>query len=145
MDPKFLSGLADVPGAERISWYGLQKPPSLELIEPPPLPAFADLSQYMGDFLDTARLARRLDLIVTVDTSMAHLAGLLGVPAIVLLAHFPDWRWGLGETTPWWPDLTLVRQPSHGDWAGAVERLKAEMARRLVDRDAPLRGASLLS
>jgi tetratricopeptide (TPR) repeat protein len=129
MDPKFLRGLADVPGAGKISWYGLQKPPPLE---PPDLPGFADLSPHMGDFLDTARLVRRLDLVVTVDTSMAHLAGLLGVPAIVLLAHFPDWRWGLGEATPWYPDTALIRQASHGDWAGAVEKLKAEMARRIV-------------
>jgi hypothetical protein len=126
MDPKFLRGLADVPGAEKVSWYGLQKPPAAE---PPDLPGFMDLSPHMGDFMDTARIIVRLDLVVTVDTSTVHLAGLLGVPAIVLLAHFPDWRWGLGERTPWWPALRLIRQPSLGDWAGAVEKLRAELAR----------------
>jgi hypothetical protein len=127
MPPELLAGLAGLPGAEKISWYGLQKPPAAE---PPALPGFTDLSPRMGDFLDTARLAARLDLVVTVDTSVAHLAGLLGLPAIVMLAHVPDWRWGLGETTPWYPGLALVRQPSHGDWGGAVEKLKREIAGR---------------
>jgi ADP-heptose:LPS heptosyltransferase len=128
MDPKFLGGLADVPGAERISWYGLQKPPAAE---PPDLPGFTDLSPHMGDFLDTARIIARLDLVVTVDTSTAHLAGSLGIPTVVLLPHLPEWRWGLGGTTPWYPTARLIRQASPGDWGGAVEKLKAEIAGRV--------------
>jgi tetratricopeptide (TPR) repeat protein len=129
MDPRLLGGLADLPGAESISWLGLQKPPSAE---PPPLPGFTDLSGYMGDYADTARIAARMDLIVTVDTSTAHLAGSLGVPTIVLLPHFPEWRWGLGGTTPWYPAARLIRQPSPGDWRGAVEKLKTEIVSRIV-------------
>jgi len=118
MNPRFLDELADIPG---IDWYGLQKPPSLD---PPRLPGFIDMSPYMGDFMDTAQIARQLDLIVTVDTSMSHLAGSLGIPTIVLLTYLPDWRWGLGEHTPWYPNLTLLRQPAHGDWRGAIALLK---------------------
>jgi ADP-heptose:LPS heptosyltransferase len=129
MDSAFLRELADIPGAERIAWYGLQKPRSPE---PPPLRGFIDLSPHMSDFMDAARMATCLDLIVTVDASMAHLAGFLGLPAIVLLARFPDWRWGLGEVTPWYPSLKLLRQPSHGDWKGAMEKLKTEIQRRML-------------
>jgi Flp pilus assembly protein TadD len=130
MGPRPLDGLADIPGADGadgVSWYGLQKPPSPD---PPALPGFADLSKYMGDFMDTAQIARRLDLVVTVDTSVAHLAGLLGVPAIVLLPYMPDWRWGLGEKTPWYPEMVLLRQPGHGDWGSVVGALKMEIASR---------------
>ena len=124
MNPRFLDKLADMDG---IAWYGLQKPPSAE---PPGLPGFIDLSPRMGDFMDTAQIARQLDLIVTVDTSMAHLAGFLGIPAVVLLAYLPDWRWGLNdEHTIWYPysDFLLVRQPAHGDWNGAVDLLRARI------------------
>jgi len=134
MSPAMLRGLADVPGArrvERIAWYGLQKPAP---VEPPDLPGFTDLSRHLGDFMDTARIAKRLDLVVTVDTSVAHLAGVLGLPAIVLLAFMPDWRWGLGETSPWYPSLTLLRQPAHGDWGSVIEMLKREIAGRIEQR-----------
>jgi len=123
MDAKLLDGLADMPSASKeIAWYGLQKPPSQA---PPALPGFADLSPYMGDFLDTAQILQKLDLVVAVDTSIVHLAGLMGRPCIVLLAFMPDWRWGLGDaSTPWYPSVELIRQPSHGDWKGAIAQLK---------------------
>jgi Flp pilus assembly protein TadD len=128
LDPRLLDGLADVPGAARIAWYGLQKPPSPD---PPRLPGFTDLSALMGDFMDTARIAKHLDLLVSVDTSTAHVAGSLGVPTVLLLPYLPDWRWGLAsKRTPWYPSFTLLRQPRFGDWAGAVEALKEEIRGR---------------
>jgi ADP-heptose:LPS heptosyltransferase len=115
--------LADIP---RIAWYGLQKPPSTE---PPNLPGFIDLSCHMGDFLDTAQIARQLDLIVTVDTAMAHLAGSLNLPAIILLHYLPDCRWGIkGQHSPWYQSLTLLRQPAHSDWHGTINLLKERIA-----------------
>lgn len=77
-----------------------------------------------GDaFLDTAAVMSLCHQIVTTDTAPAHLAGALGLPAIVLLQHVPDWRWGVeGATTPWYPTLKLARQPRPGDWQGAVGR-----------------------
>jgi ADP-heptose:LPS heptosyltransferase len=89
----------------------------------------------MGDFLDTAQIVKKLDLVVAVDTSVAHLAGLLGRPGIVLLAYMPDWRWGLGlSATRWYPSLALVRQPSHGDWEGAISLLKERIANMAASR-----------
>jgi len=110
MDPAFFGGLAGMPG---VAWYGLQKDAGPQA---PPLPGFTDLSPRMGDFMDTAQLVGQLDMVATVDTSMAHLAGTLGVPTVVLLSHMSDWRWGLGRATPWYPSSTLLRQASHGDW-----------------------------
>jgi tetratricopeptide (TPR) repeat protein len=121
--PSHLNALADIPD---IAWYGLQKPPSAE---PPKLPGFMDLSCHMGDFLDTAQIALQLDLIVTVDTAMAHLAGSLNLPAIVLLHYLPDCRWGIkGQHSPWYPSLTLLRQPAHSDWHGTIKLLKERIA-----------------
>jgi Tfp pilus assembly protein PilF len=128
MDPRLLDALADAGGPGRIAWYGLQKPPAPD---PPRLPGFTDLSPWMGDFMDTARMVRQLDLLVSVDTSTAHVAGSLGVPTVLLLPRLPDWRWGLHSTrTPWYPSFTLLRQPAHGDWAGVVEALKGEIRSR---------------
>jgi ADP-heptose:LPS heptosyltransferase len=69
----------------------------------------------------------QLDFVVTVDTSVAHLTGSLGVPAFVLLPLASDWRWGLGETTAWYPSLQLVRQRALGDWSSAVDQLSVRL------------------
>jgi len=122
--PRFLEELADIPG---VAWYGLQKPTPAD---PPDLPGFIDMSPYMEDFMDTAQIAKQLDLIVTVDTSTAHLAGSLGLPTIVLLPHLPEWRWGLNSShTPWYPypDFLLLRQPDHGDWRSVIELLRGRI------------------
>jgi Flp pilus assembly protein TadD len=119
MSPRIFDELAGLSG---IAWYGLQVPPA---DDPPRLPGFLDMSPRMADFVDTAQIAKQLNLIVTVDTSVAHLAGFLDLPAIVLLAYMPDWRWGLdSDSTPWYPSVTLLRQPAHGDWASVVAMLK---------------------
>ncbi|MFC3069853.1 glycosyltransferase family 9 protein [Phenylobacterium soli] len=78
-----------------------------------------------ADFADTAAIIAGLDAVVSIDTSVAHLAGAMGKPVFVLLqAQAQDWRW----TQPWYPTATLVRQPAPGDWAGAL----AEVGRRLA-------------
>ncbi len=80
----------------------------------------ADLAPRISDFLDSALLMRQMDLIVAVDTGPVHLAGSLGVPAVVVMPFAVDWRWGeKGATTPWYPSLRLVRQPRQGDWESA--------------------------
>ena len=85
----------------------------------------------LGDFADTAAVVAGLDLVVTVDTALAHLAGAMGKEAWVMLSHVPDWRWGMkGETTPWYPSLRLFRQESPGDWDGVVRRIARALAAR---------------
>jgi hypothetical protein len=82
------------------------------------------LDNLIHDFADTAGLLTQLDCLVTVDTSVAHLAGALGVKTYLLLSHCPDWRWGVtGTTTPFYPSMTLIRQPKPGDWEGVVMEL----------------------
>ena len=74
-----------------------------------------------GDLADTAALIATLDLVVTVDTSIAHLAGALGVPTWVLLPYNADWRWLEGRSdSPWYPSMKLFRQPAAGDWSALV-------------------------
>ena len=80
-------------------------------------PALAVETPELQDFADTAGLCSTLDAVLTVDTSVAHLAGALGLPGFVLLPYMPDWRWGLsGQTTGWYPNMTLCRQPAPGAW-----------------------------
>ena len=76
-----------------------------------------------GAFLDTAAIMAGLDLVITSDTSIAHLAGALGIETWVALAHVPDWRWGLaGEDCPWYPSMRLFRQLRPGDWQDVFAR-----------------------
>ena len=77
-----------------------------------------------GAFLDTAAVISTLDLVITSDTAIAHLAGALGAPVWLALAHVPDWRWGLtGDHTPWYPTMRLFRQDRPGDWTGVFTRI----------------------
>lgn len=91
-----------------------------------------DLGSSFGDFLDTAEAVRGLDLVITVDTATAHLAGALARPVWTLLSAMPDWRWLLDRgDSPWYPTMRLFRQPALGDWtnviAAVVRALKADL------------------
>ncbi len=78
-----------------------------------------------GAFLDSAALLSTLDLFLTSDTALAHLAGALGCPVWLLLPAHPDWRWGsTGPTTPWYPTMRIFRQEAPGDWAGVIARVQ---------------------
>jgi hypothetical protein len=82
-----------------------------------------------GDFQDTAELIAGLDLVISIDTSVAHLAGAMGKPCWVLLpAHGLDWHWMRGEgPTPWYPSVRRLRQAAPGDWTGVLQRVHAEL------------------
>ena len=87
-----------------------------------------DASPYLSDFADTAALVERLDLVISVDTAVAHLAGALGIPTWLLLPHIPEWRWLLGrEDTPWYPGMRLFAQPVRGDWKAVIGRIRGEL------------------
>jgi len=82
------------------------------------------LDHLINDFADTAGLLSQLDYLITVDTAAAHLAGALGVKTFLLLPYAPDWRWSRqGETTRWYPTVTLLRQSKPGDWDGVIAQL----------------------
>jgi hypothetical protein len=86
----------------------------------------ADLSGLLGDFADTAAALMQVDILVSVDTSVLHLAGALGRPAIALLPHWRCWRWGVDrEDSPWYPSLRLVTQETADDWGGVMTQVCA--------------------
>jgi len=84
----------------------------------------------LDDFADTAAVFALVDLVITVDTSAAHLAGAMARPVWILLPFSPDWRWTLaGESSRWYGTARLFRQPSLGDWDSVIERLRSELVR----------------
>jgi ADP-heptose:LPS heptosyltransferase len=88
-----------------------------------------DLAPHFRDFSDTAHALATLDLLVTVDTSVAHLAGSMGVRTHLLLPFFPDWRWLMhGRDCAWYPQVQLHRQPAPGAWGPVLEDLARELA-----------------
>jgi tetratricopeptide (TPR) repeat protein len=92
---------------------------------------FTNLAADLTDFAETAALIANLDLVIGVDTAVAHLAGSLGAPVWLLLPEVPDWRWLLERAdSPWYPSMRLFRQPSRGDWPAVIARVRDELARR---------------
>ena len=120
-----------------IEWclFGLQKGPAREQIrDVARLFAVTDLGATLdeaaGAFVDTAAVMKNLDLVISTDTAVAHLAGALGVPVWVALSVGPDWRWLLGrEDCPWYPTMRLFRQSRLHDWDEVFERMAAELRR----------------
>jgi hypothetical protein len=118
-----LQPLLSTPG---VRFFSLQKPTPAYPIAP-----VTDLSAHLADFAHTAAAVANLDLVITIDTSVAHLAGALGKETWVLLPFSPDWRWLLGrEDSPWYPSLRLFRQPAAGDWASVLGEVAAKLAGR---------------
>ncbi len=90
-------------------------------------------------FLDSAAVMSQLDLVITCDTALAHLAGALGRPTWVALKHVPDWRWLLERAdTPWYPSMRLFRQSRRGDWDGVFAAIHEELALLAARRDSPV-------
>lgn len=114
--------LLSTPG---IAFYSLQKGPrvtDLEQLDDHKL--LQDLSNQLRNFADTAAAITQLDIVITVDTAVAHLAGALGKPVWVLLPFAPDWRWMLGrDDSPWYPTMRLFRQERPMDWTGVFKQV----------------------
>jgi tetratricopeptide (TPR) repeat protein len=93
-------------------------------------PGIVTHSDQLRDFADTAALIENLDLVISVDTAVAHLAGALGKPVWILLGFAACWRWFLERSdSPWYPTATLYRQESAGDWTGVIRRVCVDLAR----------------
>ncbi len=131
MDPEHLAAIASVPGVTLVS---LQK----DITQRPPLPGLCsflrDPDTPLTDFMATARVMAGLDLIVTVDTSVAHLAAAMGRPVWLLLSRACDWRWMTQRTdSPWYPTMRLFRQPNLGDWSAVMADVRAALLARMAE------------
>jgi tetratricopeptide (TPR) repeat protein len=126
IDLRLLQPLWEVAG---ISWFSLQvgedagDPSSIDGVK------IADLAPWLTDFAETAAAVYHLDLVISVDTSVAHLAGALSRPTWIMLRHPPEWRWLLErKDSPWYPTARLFRQTNEGDWQGVVHEVAAALA-----------------
>jgi len=127
-----LKTLLGIPG---VRWFSLQVGPAATNRELEPTGPIEDLAPVLTDFADTAAAICNLDLVISVETAVAHLAGALGRPVWVPLAYVPAWRWLLDrEDSPWYPTMRLFRQSSPGEWEGVVHRLADCLAQVLKSR-----------
>jgi tetratricopeptide (TPR) repeat protein len=127
---KHFEVLADVAG---VALYGLQKgPPAAQVDELSEQIIVGNLAEQFDDFADTAGVIENLDLVICIDTSVAHLAGAMGKPVWVLLKSDADWRWLLDrQDSPWYPTMRLFRQRRPGDWSEVLSRVAGELRNRV--------------
>jgi hypothetical protein len=127
--------LAQLPGVRLIA---LQKRHWLEELDklPPGMKVETHVFDEGGDaFLDTAAMMQNMDLVISADTSAAHLAGALGRPCWLALKYVADWRWFLDRSdSPWYPAIRLFRQKAEGDWAGLFAEMKDALSLLLSQR-----------
>ena len=125
--------LAGAPGVRLVS---LQTGPGREQVpDHPDHLAVLDMADQLGDFADTAALVSNLDLVITVDTAVAHLAGAMGLPVWVALPLCPDWRWLLErEDSPWYPSMRLFRQTTLGDWSEVFDHIARALQQHMAAR-----------
>ncbi|OYV34198.1 MAG: hypothetical protein B7Z80_21870 [Rhodospirillales bacterium 20-64-7] len=131
-----LAQLLPLADAGHAAFVALQKPmPARDLDVITRFPGMVDLSNDLTDFGETAALIENLDLVITVDTSMGHLAGALGKRTWILIPKASDWRWMLDrDDSPWYPTVRLFRQPRPGNWDEPLVRLRSALAEALADR-----------
>ena len=129
-----LEAFAPLAEIEGVQFYSLQKgPPAAQLAQAMARgwsgPPIIDLTEALNDFADTAALVANLDLVITCDTSTAHLAGALGKPVWILNRFDACWRWLTDRAeSPWYPSARLFRQPTPADWGSVVEMVRGELA-----------------
>lgn len=122
LPPAAMEALAALP---HVAWHSFQ----FESGELPPLPGLVTFGPLLKGFPNTAFALRGMDLVITVDTVLAHLAGSLGVPTFLLASFIPDWRWMLGRSdSPWYPTVRVYRQLAPGDWDSALAQLLRDLS-----------------
>jgi hypothetical protein len=128
-----LSSFARLAG---VKFYSLQKgPPADQAKTPPEGLQLINLGPDLMSFSDTAAVMSSMDLIISTDTSVAHLAGALGLPVWLMLQFMPDWRWHLDrEDSPWYPTMRLFRQKIWGDWPEVIERVALALDTFRIER-----------
>ncbi len=127
--PRELSHYSPFAGVNNVRFFSLQKGEAAKQAAHPPAGMdLTDWTEELNDFADTAALVANLDLIISSDTSVAHLAGAMGKPVWVLLPFSADWRWMLKRgDSPWYPTMRLFRQTRPGEWGPVVRRVVAEL------------------
>jgi hypothetical protein len=112
------------------TWVSLQKgDPARQIAALPAEVSVLDASSHDRDLAETAALIASLDLVITTDTCIAHLAGAMAKPVWILLSHLADWRWMEQiDTTPWYPTARLFRQSTPGDWTSLIEWVTAQLS-----------------
>ncbi len=140
-----LAPLGELPG---VCLFSLQKGVGSEqLADWPgsqPIHRFGDELDQDAPFLDTAAILGCLDLVICIDTAVAHLAGAMGVPVWLLLSYAPDWRWSLGQSeSAWYPSMRLFRQPSLDNWTGVIEQVRTALSEAIGCVEAPERKSSV--
>ena len=99
------------------------------------------IGKEFADFTDTAGASEALDLVISVDTAVAHLAGAMGKPVWLMLPCLPDWRWLMDrEDSPWYPTMRLFRQPKPGDWPTVIDHIGDSLKQLVAKRHTELRG-----
>ncbi len=122
-----LEQLGRLTRMQGVTFYSLQKGAASTDPASSPLPII-DLSEHLEDFAVTAAVIANLDLVICVDTAVAHLAGAMGKPVWLLLAHVCDWRWLRDRTdSPWYPTMRLFRQQAIGRWGDVLEQVEQEL------------------
>ena len=120
------------------TFFSLQVPARCDLSAAFPNASVADLAPILGDFAETAAVIANLDLVISVDTAVAHLAGALARPVWLMLPYVPEWRWLLErDDSPWYPTMRLFRQRKAGDWEGIVEHLAEVLRAWCAERGTP--------
>lgn len=133
--PQLMTGLAEVlPDA---TWYSFQRDENLVSFPLDLAPRIVDLRGHLTDWEDTAAALARMDLVITSCTSIAHLAGALGVPTWVVVPVLPYFCWAMpGELSPWYDSVTIFRQEKFGDWAAPFDAIRRRLATHFTERRA---------
>jgi tetratricopeptide (TPR) repeat protein len=129
-----LEAMAPLAEVEGVTFVSLQKgAPAAQAANPPPGMTLLDFTDELDDFADTAALAEALDLVISVDTSVAHLAGAMGKPVWLLNRFDNCWRWLIDrDDSPWYPTLRQFRQSTPGDWDGVMRSVRDALATRMA-------------
>ncbi|HJV22379.1 MAG TPA: tetratricopeptide repeat protein [Holophagaceae bacterium] len=128
--PACLAPLGDLP---EVNWICLQLPAPSE----PPIRS-VPLSPLLSDFSDTAYALSQVDLVLTVDTALAHLAGALGLPTFLMLRYGSEWRWQMGRSdSPWYPTMRIYRQPRPDDWDSVIRQIIGDLTGGGSEGDTP--------
>ena len=129
MAPDWFARCLDIPGATVIALQPEAPAAALTALGP----AVLNAGPALADFADTAAVVAGLDLVISVDTSLAHLAASLGVATWTLLDFAADWRWLRGrDDTPWYPTMRLFRQERPGEWQGVIDRVRQAAAEIVI-------------